>query len=191
MRKLNLAVLLLALFLASLTGCSTAPSTAEAKANLEEQTRAAIDAFKNRGPMLHYYFDHAYGYAVFPDVTTGAFGVGGAYGKGQLYEQGKFVGYCDLTQGSIGAQLGGQSYSEIVFFDNKVAIDEFKRNEMAFDAAASAVGGDSGSGTNADYRKGVAVYTIAQGGLMFQAAIGGQHFAYLPKTDVTYDANSR
>ena len=161
--------------------CNTAPNSTEGRSALHDEVHDAVTQFKQQGPTLETFFDRAYGYAIFPDVGIGAIGVGGAYGKGEVFEKNEMVGYCDLTQGTIGLQLGGQSYSEIVFFMNKSALEQFKRGQLAFDAAASAVAANAGTSADADYRRGVAVFTIAQGGLMFQAAIGGQHFAFVPK----------
>jgi lipid-binding SYLF domain-containing protein len=183
MRNFNTATLMLpimALLMITLSGCTTAPNSPERRASLDEECQSAITELKSKH-RVNFFFEHCYGYAVFPGVGTGAFGIGAAYGKGQVYEQGKMVGYCDLTQGTVGAQIGGQSYSEIIFFQNKAACEDFKSGQTAFDAAASAVAADAGASADADYKKGVVVFTMAQGGLMVQAAIGGQHFAYVPK----------
>ena len=109
-----------------------------------------------------------------------AIGVGGAYGRGVLYQGGRQIGYCDLSQGSIGLQLGGQAYTEIIAFENQSAIQEFKNNNFEFGAQASAVALESGSGANAKYDDGVAVFTMDEKGLMFEASVGGQRFTYTP-----------
>jgi lipid-binding SYLF domain-containing protein len=118
---------------------------------------------------------------VFPTVGKGAVGVGGAYGKGVLYENGTPVGYCDLSQASIGLQLGGQGYTEIIAFENQDALNRFKSGNFAFDAQATAVALKSGAGANAKYANGVAVFTMDEAGLMYEASIGGQKFSYQPK----------
>ena len=110
-----------------------------------------------------------------------AIGVGGAYGKGVLYQNGTAVGYCDLTQASIGFQLGGQSYTEIIAFENKSAVDLFREGNLEFDAQVSAVALKSGAGANAKYTNGVAVFTMDEAGLMFEASVGGQQFTYQAK----------
>jgi lipid-binding SYLF domain-containing protein len=120
------------------------------------------------------------GYAVFPSVGKGAAGVGGAYGKGVVYERGRVVGFCDMTQATVGAQLGAQKYSEIICFENEKTLAKFKDEKLAFDAQASAVAGKSGSAANASYSDGVMVYTLNESGLMAEAAIGGQKFSYQP-----------
>jgi lipid-binding SYLF domain-containing protein len=131
-------------------------------------------------PSLGAFLDKSVGYAVFPTVGKGAIGVGGAYGRGVLYEGGRQIGYCDLSQGSIGLQLGGQKYTEIIAFETKPAIQEFKNNNFEFDAQASAVALESGSGANAKYDDGVAVFTMDEKGLMFEASVGGQRFTFVP-----------
>jgi lipid-binding SYLF domain-containing protein len=130
---------------------------------------------------LQSFLDRAYGYAIFPTVGTGAVGVGGAYGRGEVFERGVLIGYCDLSQGTVGVQLGGQSYSELLVFENKNALDKFTSGEFAFDAQASAVALKSGASANAKFSNGVAVFTMTKEGLMFEASIGGQKFSYQRK----------
>jgi len=171
------------LLLASLAmpGCATAPGTQAAKAKLGADVGATIERFNRSGSVLQRFYDEAYGYAVFPSVGKGAIGIGGAYGRGELFEQGKMVGFCDLSQGTIGLQLGGQTYSEIIFFEYKEALDHFKTGNFALAAQASAVALKDGASTAADYDRGVVVFTMPIGGLMFEASIGGQQFTFEPK----------
>jgi lipid-binding SYLF domain-containing protein len=169
------AMILTAVCLAS---CASAPTTPAQRDVLHEQVMAAIDRFKAQDPSMKKHFDQARGYAVFPAVTKGAIGVGGAHGHGELFEKGKRVGRCELTQGTIGVQLGGQSYSEIIFFQDQAALLSFKSGTLAFAAQASAVAAKSGSAATADYEDGVLVFTIPRGGAMFEASIGGQKFKF-------------
>ena len=147
------------------------------------------------------FFAKSYGYAVFPTIGKGGIGIGGAYGKGRVYADGKYVGDTSMTQLSIGLQLGGQAYSQIVFFEDKRAFDEFTSGNFEFGAQASAVaitagasagattagssagasGGKHDATTVGKYYKGMAVFTVAKGGLMYEASIGGQKFSYTPK----------
>jgi lipid-binding SYLF domain-containing protein len=120
-------------------------------------------------------------YAVFPTVGKGGIGIGGAFGRGQVFQGGKLVGYAKLTSASIGFQLGGQSFSEIIFFQNKAAYDKFKSGEFGFDANASAVAATAGVAAKVDYKNGVAVFVMADAGLMYEASIGGQKFDFEPK----------
>lgn len=159
-----------------------------------------VQLFKNAG-QSGTFFDKAYGYAVFPTVGKGALGIGGARGKGRVYAQGKYVGDATLTQVSIGFQAGGQAYSQIVFFEDERAYREFTSGEFGFGAGVSAVaitaaasatasttgnsagisGGKKDATTTGEYFKGMAVFTIAKGGLMYEAALAGQKFSFRAK----------
>lgn len=170
-----------------------APVLADSHAN-------TIAVFKNT-PAVAPFFDTAYGYAVFPTVGKGAFIVGGGYGKGKVYQGGIATGTATLSKMTIGFQFGGQAFSEIVFFEDKRAYDEFTSGSFEFDANAAAVaitagaqaqagslgataGASAGPATGAQagtaYYKGTAVFVQAKGGLMFEVAIGGQRFDFQP-----------
>jgi lipid-binding SYLF domain-containing protein len=149
-------------------------------ANAEKKARETIAAFKKKDPKLQAFFDKAYGYAVFPTVGKGAIGIGGAHGKGVVFRGGKAIGSSSLTQVTIGFQLGGQAYSEIIFFKDKRTLDNFKAGNFELGAQASAVAATAGAAANADYEKGVAIFTMAKGGLMYEASVGGQKFSYHP-----------
>lgn len=170
----------LALLLA-LSACSTAPKGEAAKADLRANAEKAIAIFRQSSPaVMADHFDHAAGYAVFPTVAKGGLIVGGAHGRGILYERGRPIGYTDLTQGSIGAQIGGQGYRELIFFATPEALREFKAGKFALAAQASAVVVEAGAATAADYRDGVAIYTMPKAGAMLEASVGGQNFSYEP-----------
>ncbi len=159
-----------------------------------------IALFK-KSPAVKTFFKNAYGYAVFPNVGKGGIGIGGAYGKGRVYRRGKVTGTVSLFKASIGLQLGGQVFSEMIFFKDKRAYDDFTSGNFEFDATASAVaitvGAEAQAGTQGTtagvsspgsgnqaasaYRKGMAVFVHAKGGLMFEAAVGGQKFKFTPK----------
>ncbi|MFM7121902.1 MAG: YSC84-related protein [Gammaproteobacteria bacterium] len=163
-----------------------------------DEYATATDAFRKAGESSRF-FSRSYGYAVFPSIGKGGFGIGGARGKGRVYEQGAHVGDTTMTQVTIGFQLGGQVYSQIIFFEDKRAFDEFAAGNFEFGAQASAVaitvsasagasttGASAGtSGTNdnpnnasTQFYKGMMVFTLAKGGLMYEASIGGQKFSY-------------
>ncbi|MCL5280186.1 MAG: hypothetical protein M1376_09800 [Planctomycetes bacterium] len=165
---------------ALLAGCSTAPKSAEKQAQLTTRSEDAIQMAKKADPGLQKFFDTATGYAVFPSVGKGGIGVGAAYGRGEVFAGGKLAGYATLSQASIGLQLGGQKYTELIFFENKAALDRFESGSFAFAAQASAVALKSGASANAKYSDGVAVFTLGQAGLMYEASIGGQKFAFEP-----------
>lgn len=145
------------------------------------KTAEAVAAFKNRDPGMQVFFDKAHGYAIFPTVGKGGIGVGGAYGKGEVYEKGRLVGHSSLTQLTIGFQLGGQAYSEIIFFKDKATLEDFKSGNFEFSAQASAVAATAGASADADYSNGVAIFTMAKGGLMYEASVGGQKFSFTPR----------
>jgi lipid-binding SYLF domain-containing protein len=159
-----------------------------------------VTIFKNAGESGTY-FANSYAYVVFPKVGKAGLGVGGAHGSGRLYEQGKYVGDVKMNQLSVGLQAGGQAFSQIVFLQDKRAFDEFTNGNFEFDAtvqavaitasatasagttgaAAGAAGGKHDATTAGKYHKGMAVFTVAKGGLMYQAAVGGQKFKYKAK----------
>ncbi|HUL50445.1 MAG TPA: YSC84-related protein [Gemmatimonadales bacterium] len=145
-----------------------------------EDVTQTIATFKKKDPGIDKFFQEAVGYAVFPTVGKGAIGIGGAHGSGELLTGGKAIGKVSLNQVTVGLQLGGQSYSEIIFFETQKTFDSFKSGDFAFAAQASAVALASGAAANAAYRGGVAVFTAAKGGLMYEASIGGQKFSFKP-----------
>jgi lipid-binding SYLF domain-containing protein len=168
-------------------GCTSTPKpdTQTDREVLMLDTRDTIEEFKRVDPSMQERFENARAYAVFPEVGKGAVGVGGAYGRGMLFENGDAIGYCDLSQATIGFQLGGQTYREVIFFQNDMSLRSFKSNTLEFAAQASAVAASAGASADADYENGVLVFTMARGGLMFEASIGGQRFRFdpLPEND--------
>jgi lipid-binding SYLF domain-containing protein len=159
-----------------------------------------VGLFRNAGESAAF-FDNCYGYAVFPTVGKGGWGVGGAHGSGRVYVHGKYVGDTSVNQLSVGFQAGGQAYSQIVFFEDRRAFEEFTKGNFEFGADVDAVAitaaaggsvGTTGAGAEASggmkdartvgrYYKGLAVFTIVKGGAMFQASVAGQKFSYTPK----------
>lgn len=147
----------------------------------DRRARATLTAFEQKDSSLREFSRDAAGYAIFPSVTKGALVVGGARGDGVVYDgNGKVIGYSTLTQGTVGLQIGGQEYSEIIFFENDAALSHFKRGNAEFSAQASAVAVDEGASADAKYADGVAVFTMAKGGLMLEASVGGQGFSFEP-----------
>ena len=160
-----------------------------------------METFK-KSKVVGPFFDNTYGYAVFPTVGKGGLGIGGAYGKGQVYQGGNVTGETKLMKATIGLQAGGQAFSEIIFFEDKRAYDDYTSGEFEFDASASAVaitvgaqakagtegtsagasaGPSTGKQAKASYSKGMAVFVYTKGGLMYEAAIGGQKFSFEAK----------
>jgi len=163
-----------------LTGCKTAPKTVEARSDLDQTVRQTISLARQTDPGIQGFIDSSAGYAVFPTVGKGAVGVGGAFGRGELIQGGQMVGYCSLTQASVGLALGGQSYSELIFFETPAALEKFKSGDYTFAAQVSAVALKSGASANAKYSDGVAVFTMGEAGLMVEASVGGQKFSFQP-----------
>lgn len=166
----------------TLAACGTHPNPGDSvdRQLLTERTQAAIHDFKEIDPSIQRFFDTAYAYVVFPRVITAAIGVGGAHGNGEVFQRGQLVGYADISQGSIGAQLGAQKYAEVLFFENEGSFVDFKQSTLEFDARATAVAASNGAAAAADYRRGVITFTLPESGLMAQAAVGGQKFRYEP-----------
>jgi lipid-binding SYLF domain-containing protein len=168
--------------------------TSVAYANKYDET---VELFKHAGESA-VFFKNCYAYAVFPTIGAGGLFVGGARGKGHVYVHDRLVGDATMTQLSIGLQAGGEAYSEIVFFQDKRDLDQFESGKFEFTAGASAVAittsasasvgtdrlssGASGEATdattNGNYQTGMAVFTIAKGGLMYAADIAGEKFSY-------------
>jgi lipid-binding SYLF domain-containing protein len=146
----------------------------------EEISRAkhTMETFKADDPGLEVHLKGAAGYAVFPTIGKGGLVVGGAGGKGILFEKGMATGWTKMTQVSVGATVGGQSYSEVIIFKEQSALNDFKRGQFAVASDASAVAGGAGASQSLKYSRGVAVMTMAKGGLMAEASIGGQKFSF-------------
>lgn len=148
------------------------------KEKLIGDSKEAKSEFLKADPKMAGVFGNAYGYVILPNVGKGAIGVGGASGNGIVYEKGKVAGMASMKQVSIGFQLGGQAYREIIFFETKKDLDRFKENRVEFSAQVSAVAATAGASANAKYVEGVMVFTMQKGGLMYEASVGGQKFKY-------------
>jgi lipid-binding SYLF domain-containing protein len=180
-----------------LTGLVLAFAPATAFADDYQDT---IKVFTNAGESGTF-FGNAYGYAVFPTIGKGGIGIGGAHGSGRVYEKGKHIGNTTVTQLTVGFQLGAQAYSQIIFFKDERALRDFTSGNFEFSAEASAVaitaaagakanttgssagisGGRNDAKTVGKYYRGMATFTVAKGGLMYEASIGGQKFNYKPR----------
>ena len=168
---------------------------------LADKYTDTTDVFK-KSEAVQPFFKNAYGYAVFPTIGKAGIGIGGSYGTGHVYQGGKVTGETSLMKATFGFQLGGQAFSQMIFFEDKRAYDEFTSGEFEFDASASAVaitagvqakagsegatasataGPATGAQAKASYHKGMVVFVHAEGGLMYEAAIGGQKFSFKPK----------
>lgn len=165
-----------------------------------DEYKDTVEMFKDaKAPQV--FFDSAYGYAIFPTIAKAGFVVGGAYGEGRVYKAHKYMGKSTLYQASIGFQMGGQAYSQVIFFKDERAYNEFTSDNFEFSAQAtvvvltagasaeagtkgmstSASGGQNNAKTTAKYYKGMATFIIAKGGLMYEASVAGQKFKFEPK----------
>ncbi len=184
--------------LSRLLGACLLITTGHAFADEYGDTVKAFEAADQTAP----FFEGAYGYVVFPTIGKGGIGIGGAHGAGRVYAQGEYVGDTTMTQLTVGFQLGGQAFSQMIFLEDEHAFDDFTSGNFEFSAQATAVaitagvsaeantGGGTAAGasggrndatvTHGGYRKGMAIFTIARGGLMYEASLGGQKFSYNP-----------
>ena len=175
MKKLSIALMALSLIFVSTFAQAWTPDNSD---KLELSAAQAIIKAKEKDSSLATWFDGAYAYAVFPKVGKGGIGIGGAHGKGIVIQGDKTVANSSLSQLTIGFQLGGQVYSQFIMFKDKTAFDNFARGSFEMGAQVSAVAITLGASADANYDGGVAVFTIAEGGLMYEATVGGQKFSY-------------
>jgi lipid-binding SYLF domain-containing protein len=156
------------------------PALAADNDALVSDAQAVAQTFKSKDTKIEKFFSSAAGYAVFPTIAKGGFIVGGAGGDGVLFVGGKPVGTANMGQASVGLQLGGQTYSEIIFFENPSTLSDFKNGHFQLDAQATAVAISAGASADANYTRGVAVFTMTKAGLMYEASVGGQKFTFHP-----------
>ncbi|PWT70641.1 MAG: hypothetical protein C5B59_19745 [Bacteroidetes bacterium] len=170
-------LILFALTIIVLPHSLTAQDAKEKEKLLSESAKAKSE-FTKADPSMNKLFDNSYGYVIFPRVGKGGFIVGGSGGAGTVYEKGKEIGMAKVGGVTVGAQIGGQAYREVIFFENEEALNRLKANKVEFSGQVSAVAVKSGVSKNAKYTDGVAVFTQDIGGLMAEASVGGQKFSY-------------
>ena len=175
MRKAALSLMAFVVLVSSSPLWAFEPDTSD---KLQLAVAKAILDLQEKDPGMMKFFDSAPGYAVYPKVGKGGIGIGGAYGKGLVIVNDTVVGKSSLSQVTIGFQLGGQVYAQFIFFEDQTALDNFRRGNFELGAQASAVAITLGASADADYDKGVAVFTNVGGGLMYEATISGQKFKY-------------
>jgi lipid-binding SYLF domain-containing protein len=164
--------------LSLVAGCQTAPKNETARANLQDQAATTLRRFERSDSSIARVLDHAPGCVVFPEVGKGGFIVGGGYGKGVVYQAGAPVGYADMTEATLGWQAGGQSFSELIVFQDQDTLHKFKGGGWGLGAEASAVAIKPGAAAQAEFKHGVMVFTLTNAGLMAEAAVAGQKFRY-------------
>ena len=174
-KLVTLALLACTLLLLFIPGAIKAQSDKEKMLN---DSKKAKSAFIKSDPSMSGLFNTSYGYVIFPNIGKGALVVGGSGGGGVVYTKTKAIGSAKMVQVTVGAQVGGQAYREVIFFESKEAMDRFKENKLEFSGQVSAVAAKSGAAANVKYREGVAVFSEEIGGLMAEASLGGQKFTY-------------
>src|SRR4051812_8641821 len=162
------------------SGCATAPEHGDRK-QLTGEVTDTLNQMQTTDPSLSTLLAKSPGYAVFPRVAKGAAGVGGSYGRGEVYENGDLAGYADITQATVGLQAGVEEFREIIVFETPRDVERFEANKLALAANLSAAALKAGVAGNSRYTDGAAVFVHPIGGLMFEAAVGGQQFTYQPK----------
>jgi len=170
----------IALVALCLTAVSLSPFAAQAEDDLRKEAEQAKANFLKADAGLQKFFDESAGYAMFPSVGKGGLIVGAARGKGVVYQKTNVAGEAVMTQASIGAQAGGQSFAEVIFFETPESLKDFKGGKFEMSAEVSAVAAAEGASKAAKYKNGVAVFTLPHKGLMVQASIGGQKFKFIP-----------
>jgi lipid-binding SYLF domain-containing protein len=160
-------------------GCSAVPKTDEKKAVLSTEVTSAVSLFRSTDPGISRFFEKSYAYAVLPKVFKGGLWVGGASGQGEVFEQNKMVGYCRMSQATLGFTFGGEYFREIIFFRDKEDFDKFKTGDYTFAAQVTGVALSSGAAAKTDYQSGMAVFVMTDVGLMVDASLGGQKFSYV------------
>jgi lipid-binding SYLF domain-containing protein len=173
---------------ALVVGCSTAPKTSAERTELKDEAQITLKRFKSQDSTLDGVLSRSTGYAVFPTIGKGGLIAGAAYGRGTVYEGGKQIGYADMSQGSVGAQIGGESYSELIVFQTPEALYKFKNNNFTFGANATAVALKAGAAAGTEFKDGVAIFLETKGGLMADASLAGQKFTFVPDSVATDQA---
>jgi len=161
--------------------CAGTPKTQHESSNFDSRARATLDTMKQKDPALQKMIGQSHGYIVFPQVGKGGFIAGGAHGNGVVYERGRKVGYAELNQASIGAQVGGETFAELILLQTPQALEKVKRDQFAFGAKASAVAITKGAAAGARFKDGVAVFIMPEGGLMVDVSVNGQKIRFEPR----------
>jgi lipid-binding SYLF domain-containing protein len=176
MKNISMTAVLLAL-----SACATAPKSAASKASLEDNSIATLNAMIRKDPGLENRLRDAAGYAVFPSIGKGGFIAGAAYGRGILYQNGRSVGFVELNQVSLGAQIGPQTIAEVIVFLDQAKVEQLKGGKFSLDANASAVVLTTGAAATAPFQNGVGVFVMPKGGAMAELSVSGQQINFQPQ----------
>ena len=167
-----------------IVGCDTStPSSPAQQTALHDEAKASLERMEAQDPTLRNQIQNSYGYAVFPEVGAAAIGVGGASGEGYVYKNGQRVGTVKLTQASVGAQIGGTTYAELIIFQDETALNRMMNNSIEFGADANATVIKDGAAGSGSFAHGVQIYVLPKGGLNVGAAVDGQKFHFMPASD--------
>jgi len=181
MTSISRAAVVLALATGLLAGCASGAPSPETRNALIESATAAMQAMNRVDPGVEAMARKGHGYVVFPEVIKAGLGFGGGHGSGVVYEQGEHVGFADLTLATVGPQIGGQTFNELIVFENKAAMDRFKAGPLDFTVGAGAMILQNGAAANAQFVDGITVVVQPVTGAMAEATIGGQQLRYAPK----------
>lgn len=174
---------LLTVFAAGIMGCeSSEPATPAQAAAMHDEARAALERIEAQDSSIKYLVDNSYGYVIFPEIGEGAIGVGGASGKGVVYQSGHRVGEVSLTQASLGIQIGGQTFSELIVFENQKALGRLMNDGYEFGADATATFVKQGAAGSGDFVHGIRIFILPKGGLMAGLSLNGQKFHFTADT---------
>lgn len=175
MKTFRLATMILSLFTAAALTAS-----AESGETLNEQVKEALKMLKEKDSTFESALNKAHGHVIFPNVGKGGFIIGGAGGEGEVYQGSELIGTATLSQATIGAQIGGQTFIEVILFSDRIALNNFKKGKFEMSAGVSAVAASEGVAEKADYENGMAVIILPKKGLMAEASVGGQKFKFKP-----------
>jgi lipid-binding SYLF domain-containing protein len=176
---LRLAILVPALLLFAAPPAS-AKRQKKSDSEISQEVKDIKKKWQNEDDSFNSTLKKAYGYAIFPEVGKGGFIVGASHGEGEVYKKGKLIGRAKMTQTTVGAQVGGQTYAEVILFENKDALERFKKGRFEGSTAATAIGGKKGAAAACKYKDGVAIMVLPLKGAMAEAAGGGQKFDFEP-----------
>lgn len=181
MRKALISVLSLSFAAAGIVGCDvSSPNSPAAKTAMRDEAQAALERMEAQDPTLTDRVNNAYGYAVFPEIGAAAVGIGGAEGKGVVYKNGQRIGQINLVQASIGVQLGGDTFGELIIFQDEHALNRMINNSVEFGADAQATFVKAGAAGAKNFANGVQVYVLPKGGFMAGVNVNGQKFHFVP-----------
>jgi len=164
----------------AISACATAPKSASGRSDLVTASEATLGRMRVKDPALAGLLATSAGYAVFPEIGKGGLLVGAAYGRGVLYQNGRRIGFVELNQGSLGAQIGAQTFSELIVFRDRFAVEKLKAGDFSLGANASAVMLVEGAASSADFAQGVAVFVEPRGGAMVEVSVSGQEINFVP-----------